>query len=94
MAGWEGMAGGRRTRWQLLGVVVQEGQMAGVVWQEADGREPDGIGVVGQGGPDDWGGGNGRVHEGQMAVSGGSGVPWSRSSRWWIGRGQIRGKGQ
>ena len=29
MVGRKGMAGGRRTRWQLLGVVGQEGQMAG-----------------------------------------------------------------
>ena len=45
----EGMAEGRRARWQLL-VVGQEGQMAGVVGQEADGREPYGPGAVGQGG--------------------------------------------
>ena len=45
------MVGGRRARWQLLRVVGQEGQMTGVVGQEADGREPDGAGAVGQGGP-------------------------------------------
>ena len=71
--GREGMARGRRVRWQLLGVVGQEGQMAGVVGQEADGREPDGAGAVGQGGPDGQEGGDGRVHEGQMVVAGGSG---------------------
>ena len=43
---------GQMARWQLLGVVGQEGQMAGVVGQEADDREPDGAGAVGQGGPD------------------------------------------
>ena len=41
------MAGGRRARWQLLRMVGQEGQMAGVVVQEADHREPDGAGTVG-----------------------------------------------
>ena len=46
------MVGGRRARWQLLGVVGQEGQMAGVVGQEADGRKTDGAGAVRQGGPD------------------------------------------
>ena len=66
----EGMAGGRRARWQLLEVVGQQGQMAEVVGQEADGREPDGAGSVGQGGPDGWEGGDRRVHEGQMAVAG------------------------
>ena len=55
--GREGMAGGRRARWQLLEVMGQEGggaggQMAGVVGQEADTREPDGAGAVGQGRPD------------------------------------------
>ena len=68
--GREGMAGGRRARWQLLGVVGQEGQIAGVVGQEADGREPDGEGARRA----RWlGGRDGRVHEGQMAVAGGSG---------------------
>ena len=52
-------------------VVGQEGQMTGMVGQEADGREPDGAGQ-GQGGPDGQEGGNGSVHEGQMAVAGGS----------------------
>ena len=47
--GKEGMAGRRRARWQLMGVVGQEGQMVGVVGQDADGREPDGVGAVGQG---------------------------------------------
>ena len=47
--------------------------MAGMVGQEADGREPDGTLAVRQGGPDGWQGGDGRVHEGQMAVAGGSG---------------------
>ena len=41
------MAGCRRARWQLLGVVGQEGQIAGVVGQEGDEREPDGAGAVG-----------------------------------------------
>ena len=57
------MAGGRRDRWQLLGVVGQE----------ADGREPDGAGAVRQGGLDDQEGGDGRLYEGQMAVAGNSG---------------------
>ena len=57
------MTGGRRARWQLMGVVGQE----------ADYREPDGAGAVGQGGPDCKKGGDGRVHDGQMAVAGGSG---------------------
>ena len=50
----------------------QKGQMAGMVGQEADGRESDGAGAVEQGGPDGWEGGDCRVHEGQMAVVGGS----------------------
>ena len=89
MAGEGQIAGDRRVRWQLLGVVGQEGQMAGVVRQEDYGREPDGGGGVGQGGPDGQEEGDGRVHEGQMAVAWGSGMAWSRSSRWWAGRGQI-----
>ena len=44
-----------------------------VVAQEADGREPDGVGTVGQGGPNGQEGGDGRLHEGQMAVAGGCG---------------------
>ena len=72
-------------------MVGQEGQIAGVVGQEADGREPDGAGTVGQGGPDGQEGGDGRVHEGQMAVAGGSGVASARSSIWWAGIDQIRG---
>ena len=48
--------------------------MAGVVGQEADIREPDGAGAVGQQGSDVWEGGDGRVHEAQMAVAGGSEV--------------------
>ena len=75
------------------GVMAQEGQMAGVVGQEADGREQDGAGAVGQEAPDTWEEGDGRVHEHQIAVAGGSGVAWSRSSRWWAGRGQIRRQG-
>ena len=55
----EGMAGDRRARWQLLGVVEQKGHMEGVVGQEADGWEPDGAGSLGQGGPDDQEGGMG-----------------------------------
>ena len=47
--------------------------MAGVVGQKADGRKPDGARAVRQGGPDGWEGGDGRVHEDQMAVAGGSG---------------------
>ena len=43
-----------------------------VVGQEADSRESDGAGAVGQGGPDGWEG-DGRVHEGQMGVAGDSG---------------------
>ena len=35
--------------WRVLG---QEDQMAGVAGQEADGRKPDGVGAVRQGGPD------------------------------------------
>ena len=59
-------------------MVVAEGGGAGgpdgrVVGQEAGGREPDGAGVVGQGGPDGQEEGDGRVHEGQMAVAAGSG---------------------
>ena len=73
--------GARSAIWQLLGLVGQESQMVGVMGQEADGREPDGAWAVGQGGPDGWEGGNGRVHEGQMAVAGVVGVAWSRSSR-------------
>ena len=75
-ARWQGreeMAGGKRARWQLLHILGQEGQMVGVMEQEIDGREPDGVGAVRQGGPDGWEGGDGRVHEGQMAVAGGSG---------------------
>ena len=41
--------------------------------QDADGREPDGTGAVGQGGPDGQERGDGKVHEGHMAVAGGSG---------------------
>ena len=58
----EGIAGGKRARWQLLGVVGQEGQMVGEVGQEADGREPAGAGAVWQGGPKGQEGGDGRVH--------------------------------
>ena len=47
--------------------------MAELVVQEAYGREPDGAGAVGQGGPDGQEGGDGRVHEGQMKVDEGSG---------------------
>ena len=65
--------------------------MAGVVGQETDGREPGGAGTVGQGGPDGQEGGDEREYEGQMAVTGSSGVAWGRSSRWWISRDQIRG---
>ena len=61
------MARGRSARLQMVGVVGQEGQMEGVVGQEADGRQPDGAVAVGQGGPDGYDGGDGRVHEGQMA---------------------------
>ena len=43
-----------------------------MVGQETDGREPDGAGAVGQGGPDGQEGGDDKVHEGQMAVAGGS----------------------
>ena len=50
----------------------QEGQMVGVVGQDAGGREPYGAEAVGQGGPDGQEGGDGRVHEGQIAVFGGS----------------------
>ena len=57
--------------------------------QEADGREPDEVGVVRQGGPDGQERGDGRLYEGQLAASGVVGVAWS--SRWWVGRGQIRG---
>ena len=60
----EGMVGHRRARWQLLGLWGKEGQMAGLVGQEADGRKPDGAGAVGQGGPDGQEGEDGRVHEG------------------------------
>ena len=57
------------------------GSDGGVVGQEANCREPDGAGAVGQGGPDGLEGGDGMVHEGQMAVTGGSGVAWGSSSR-------------
>ena len=73
MTGEGGDGRGRRARWQLLEVVGQEDQMAGVVGQEVDGREPDGVGAVRQGGPDGQEEGDGRVHEGQMTVAGGSG---------------------
>ena len=43
-----------------------------MVGQEDDGREPDGVGAVGKGGPDGQEGGDERVNEGQMAVTGGS----------------------
>ena len=66
--------------------------MAGMMMrQEADGREPDGAGAVVKGGLDGQEEGDRRVHEGQMAVAGGSAVAWCRNSRWWAGRGQIRG---
>ena len=67
--------------------------MAGVVGQEAHYMEPDGVGAVGQGGPNGKEGGDGRVHVGLMAVAGGIGVAWDRSSRWWADRGQIRKDG-
>ena len=77
MAGREGMTGGRRVRWQLLEVVGQEGggKKGQIAWvgQEADGREPDGAGTVGQGGPEGQEGGDDRVHESQMVVAGGIG---------------------
>ena len=82
---------GRRARWQLLRVVGQVGQMAGVVGQEADSREPDGARAVGQGGSD------ARREEmtGCMRVRwqllGVVGVAWSMSSRWWAGRGPDQG---
>ena len=80
MAGRQGVRV-RSARWQGAGgpdgslpeVVGQEGQMAGVVGQEADDREPDGSGAVGQGVPDGQEGGDRRVHEGQMAVARGIG---------------------
>ena len=59
--------------------------------QERDGREPDGAGVVGQGGPDGRKEGDGRVHEGQMAVAGVVMVAWGRTSRWWAVRSGARG---
>ena len=51
---------------------VQEGQMAVSVGGGAggNGKEPDGAGAVGQGGPDGWRGRDGRVQEGQMEVAG------------------------
>ena len=61
---------GRRARWQLLGAGGPDSRVAG---QEADGREPDGTGAMGSGGPDGWERGGGMVHEDQMAVAGGSG---------------------
>ena len=59
--------------WWNRRVVGQGCQMAGVVGPKADGSEPDGAGEVGQGGPDGQDGVGGRVHDGQMAVVGGSG---------------------
>ena len=84
MAGEGGDGGGRRVRWQLLGVVGQKGGGTGgldgrEVGQEEDSRGADGTGAVGQGGPDDRQEGDGRVHEGQMAVAGVVGVAWGRS---------------
>ena len=73
MAGEEGDRRGRRARWQLLGVVGQEGKMTGVVGHEADGREPDGAGAVDQGGPAGQEGEDGRMHQNQMTDCGGSG---------------------
>ena len=71
---WQGAGGpdstcwgwwGRRARWQ-----GKWGRrlMAGVVGQEAYGREPDGAGAVGQGGADGQEVGNGRMHEGQWQL--------------------------
>ena len=80
MAGsWMGQGvGDRSTRWQGRERMAgeQKGQMAVAGDGGAggpDSREPDGAGAVGQGGPDGWEGGDGRVHEGQMAVAGCSG---------------------
>ena len=54
----EEMAGGRRARWQgWWGTRLMAGSQMG----------------QGQGGPDGQEGGDGRVHDGQMAVAGGSG---------------------
>ena len=93
--GWEeAMAGWVRAKWQLLGVVEQEGQMAGMVRQGADGREPDWEGAVGQGGPDGWEGAMAGWVRARWQLFGVVGVAWSRSSRWWAGMGQIKGKGQ
>ena len=71
--GSRGIAEGRRARWQLLGMVGQEGGLAGgpdgrLVGQKADGREQERAGPVGQGGLDGQEEEDGRVHEGQMAV--------------------------
>ena len=49
---WAGGPDGSCWGWWGRRVVGHEGQMAGVVGQEADGREPDGAGAVGQGWPD------------------------------------------
>ena len=56
------------------------------------GREPDGAGAVGQGGPDGREGGDGRVHEGQIAVAWVVEVAWSRSSRWWAAKEPDQGE--
>ena len=62
--------------------------MAGVVGQEADGREPDGARRS------RWPGGrDGRVHEAQLTVARGSWGGMGQKFRWWAGRGQIGGKG-
>ena len=65
-----------------------------VVGQEADGREPDGAGTVGQGGSDSQEGGMAGCMRARWQLLGVVGVAWSSSSRWCAGRGQIRGKRQ
>ena len=58
----------------MMGVVGQEGQMVGVVGQDADGREPDGTGSWDQKCQMAREGGDGREKEGQMVVDGGGGA--------------------
>ena len=64
--------------------------MAEVVGKEADGREPNGAGLVGQGGPDGQEGGMGGCIRVRLQLLGVVGVAYGKSSRWWTGRGQIR----
>ena len=61
-----------------------------MVGQEADGKEPDGAGAVGQGEPDGQEGGIGGCMRARWQLLGVVGVTWGRSSRWYVGRGHIR----